>query len=154
MADEEEKKQDLDAINLKVVTQDGNEIFFKVITAPPPHPGRPLPILPPLPSHSPACLRVCLWGPLSHPSDAALALCAQCKQTTPLEKLMRAFCQRQGVQMNAVRFLFDGTRVRDSQTPKDVSHRAPPTPPHPTHPPSLLIRCWIDAAAPSLGSHC
>ena len=38
MADEEEKKQDLDAITLTVVTQDGNDTFFKVITAPPPLP--------------------------------------------------------------------------------------------------------------------
>merc|ERR1712046_498835 len=73
MAEGEDKKDVGEHINLKVVTQDGNEIYFK------------------------------------------------CKQTTPLQKLMRAFCQRQGVQMNAVRFLFDGTRVRDSQTPKDLA---------------------------------
>ena len=71
MADEE-KKPDAEAINLKVVTQDGNEIYFK------------------------------------------------CKMTTPLQKLMNAFCQRNGVAMNSVRFLFDGARLGPTQTPKDL----------------------------------
>ena len=31
---------------------------------------------------------------------------------------MNAFCQRQGVNLNAVRFLFDGERLRESQTPE------------------------------------
>ena len=30
--------------------------------------------------------------------------------TTPLEKLMKAFCQRNGVAETSVRFLFDGNR--------------------------------------------
>lgn len=72
MADEEKKPDTTDAINLKVVTQDGNEIYFK------------------------------------------------CKMTTPLNKLMSAFCQRQGVTMASVRFLFDGHRLSPNQTPKDV----------------------------------
>jgi len=69
---EDEKKDVVDAINLKVVTQDGNEIFFK------------------------------------------------CKQTTPLQKLMNAFCNRQGVSMQSVRFLFDGQRLREQQTPAEL----------------------------------
>jgi hypothetical protein len=72
MADEEEKKPETEAINLKVVTQDGNEIFFK------------------------------------------------CKMTTPLNKLMNAFCTRQGIAMNSVRFLFDGQRLTPNTTPKEV----------------------------------
>jgi len=75
MADDEskeEKKPDAEAINLKVVTQDGNEIYFK------------------------------------------------CKMTTPLQKLMNAFCQRNGVTMQSVRFLFDGARLGPQQTPKDL----------------------------------
>ncbi|KAL9624895.1 MAG: hypothetical protein Q9160_000942 [Pyrenula sp. 1 TL-2023] len=39
------------------------------------------------------------------------------KKTTPLRKLMDAFCERQGKQANTVRFLFDGTRVRHDDTP-------------------------------------
>jgi len=72
MADEEEKKPETNQLNLKVVTQDGNEIFFK------------------------------------------------CKTTTPLQKLMTAFCNRNGVAMNSVRFLFDGNRVNANQTPADL----------------------------------
>lgn len=74
MADEE-KKEGGEHINLKVVTQDGNEIYFK------------------------------------------------CKQTTPLQKLMHAFCNRQGVTMGSVRFLFDGNRINETQTPSQVRAR-------------------------------
>jgi len=59
-------------INLKVVTQDGNEIYFK------------------------------------------------CKKTTQLGKLMNAFCNRQGVSSNDVRFLFDGKRIHETQTPEQL----------------------------------
>jgi small ubiquitin-related modifier len=69
---DEEKKEGGEHINLKVVTQDGNEIYFK------------------------------------------------CKQTTPLQKLMHAFCNRQGVSTNSVRFLFDGNRINETQTPAQV----------------------------------
>ncbi|KAG8466440.1 hypothetical protein KFE25_002196 [Diacronema lutheri] len=44
----------------------------------------------------------------------------KCKMTTPLNKLMNAFCQRQGVTMQSVRFLFDGQRITGDQTPKDL----------------------------------
>ena len=73
----------------------------------------------------------------------------KCKLTTPLQKLMtvralsrllrdslslslaalltlaralslQAFCNRNGVAMNSVRFLFDGNRVNPTQTPQDL----------------------------------
>lgn len=44
------------------------------------------------------------------------------KRTTKLEKLMNAFCERQGKSMTAVRFLFDGTRVQPTDTPDNVSY--------------------------------
>ena len=44
----------------------------------------------------------------------------KCKQTTPLKKLMDAFCNRQGVSSNSVRFLFDGNRINETQTPQQV----------------------------------
>ena len=59
-------------INLKVVTQDGNEIYFK------------------------------------------------CKATTQLGKLMDAFCNRQGISTNSVRFLFDGNKINKIQTPEQL----------------------------------
>ena len=58
-------------INLKVIDQQGNEIFFK------------------------------------------------CKRTTALSKLMNAYCQRQGMDMKSVRFLFDGERLQEHQTPAE-----------------------------------
>ncbi|KAF7545619.1 hypothetical protein G7046_g9520 [Stylonectria norvegica] len=39
------------------------------------------------------------------------------KRTTKLEKLMGAFCDRQGKAITSVRFLFDGTRVQPTDTP-------------------------------------
>ncbi|KAK1239640.1 hypothetical protein MKX07_001094 [Trichoderma sp. CBMAI-0711] len=42
------------------------------------------------------------------------------KRSTKLEKLMTAFCERQGKSLNSVRFLFDGTRVQPTDTPDAV----------------------------------
>ena len=56
-------------IHVKVVAQDGTEIYFK------------------------------------------------CKCDTPLQKLMHAVCNRLGVATNSVRFLFDGNRINETQTP-------------------------------------
>ena len=33
---------------------------------------------------------------------------------------MNAFCQRQGVAINSVRFLFDGERLSANQTPREL----------------------------------
>ena len=43
------------------------------------------------------------------------------KRSTKLEKLMNAFCERQGKQISTVRFLFDGTRVQPTDSPDTVS---------------------------------
>jgi Ubiquitin-2 like Rad60 SUMO-like len=43
------------------------------------------------------------------------------KRSTKLEKLMNAFCERQGKQITTVRFLFDGTRVQPTDSPDTVS---------------------------------
>merc|ERR1712098_837084 len=59
-------------INLKVKSQDGNEIFFKI------------------------------------------------KRTTQLKKLMDAYCSRQGVSPQTVRFLFDGVRLAETSTPEQL----------------------------------
>ena len=42
------------------------------------------------------------------------------KRSTRLEKLMSAFCERQGKSLNSVRFLFEGQRVQPSDTPVAV----------------------------------
>ena len=59
-------------ILLKVVTQDGNVIYFK------------------------------------------------CKMTTPIQKLMHAFCNRAGISTNSVRFVFDGITLFESHTPASL----------------------------------
>jgi len=42
------------------------------------------------------------------------------KQTTPLQKLMQAWCNRQGIAMKAVRFLFDGSTINPQDTPAEL----------------------------------
>lgn len=44
------------------------------------------------------------------------------KRSTKLEKLMNAFCERQGKDPKTVRFLFDGQRVTQQDTPELVSN--------------------------------
>lgn len=42
------------------------------------------------------------------------------KKQTPLRKLMDAYCQRQGISANSIRFLYDGQRIQAERTPKEV----------------------------------
>jgi Ubiquitin-2 like Rad60 SUMO-like len=66
------------------------------------------------------------------------------KRSTKLEKLMNAFCERQGKQMSTVRFLFDGQRVQPTDSPDTVS---------PVHASSVfLARCCCQPyQLPSIG---
>jgi small ubiquitin-related modifier len=50
------------------------------------------------------------------------------KRSTKLEKLMTAFCERQGKTLASVRFLFEGQRVQPTDTPDTVSPRVSPAP--------------------------
>jgi len=59
-------------INLKVVSQDGSEVYFKI------------------------------------------------KKSTQLRKLMDAYCDRQAINPNSIRFLYDGQRINESQTPLEL----------------------------------
>jgi len=43
------------------------------------------------------------------------------KRNTKLDKLMTAFCERQGKASSSVRFLFEGQRVQGTDTPDSVS---------------------------------
>ena len=67
-----EKAGNPEQINLKVVTQDSTEVFFKI------------------------------------------------KKTTPLKKLMEAFCSKQGLNIQNVRFLSDGVRITPDKTAQDL----------------------------------
>ncbi|KAI0508514.1 ubiquitin family protein [Xylaria bambusicola] len=42
------------------------------------------------------------------------------KRSTKLEKLMTAFCERQGKNVDSVRFLFEGQRVQKTDTPDSL----------------------------------
>ncbi|XP_037059215.1 small ubiquitin-related modifier 1-like [Peromyscus leucopus] len=42
------------------------------------------------------------------------------KMTTHLKKLKESYCQRQGVPMDSLGFLFDGQRIADNHTPKEL----------------------------------
>jgi ubiquitin len=42
------------------------------------------------------------------------------KRKKQLKKLMEVYCARQSLQMEQIRFLFDGNRLRDSQTPDEL----------------------------------
>ena len=47
------------------------------------------------------------------------------KTTTKMAKVMQAFCTRTNLQIHTVRFLFDGTRINEHQTPSDVRRASP-----------------------------
>jgi small ubiquitin-related modifier len=42
------------------------------------------------------------------------------KKTTALRKLMEAYCDKQGMQLSALRFLFDGKQIFHNDTPENV----------------------------------
>lgn len=42
------------------------------------------------------------------------------KKTTPFRKLMHAYCDRMKLTQSAIRFMFDGNRLRETDTPKSM----------------------------------
>lgn len=73
------------------------------------------------------------------------------KRSTKLEKLMNAFCERQGKSIQSVRFLFEGQRVQPTDTPDTVRIESRPQPycPSNTH----LSRVLHALAALDAGRH-
>jgi len=69
---DESKPSGGEHLSLKVKSQDGNEVYFKV------------------------------------------------KKTTQFAKVMNAYCKKVGSDMDSVRFLFDGQRLKPDQTPADL----------------------------------
>ncbi|XDV36215.1 hypothetical protein PO909_006039 [Leuciscus waleckii] len=47
------------------------------------------------------------------------------KRHTPLSKLMKAYCERQGLSIRQIRFRFDGQPINETDTPAQVSKSAP-----------------------------
>ena len=46
------------------------------------------------------------------------------KMTTQMGKLKKSYSERVGVPVSSLRFLFDGRRINDDETPKQVSFAA------------------------------
>ena len=44
------------------------------------------------------------------------------KMTTQMGKLKKSYSERVGVPVSSLRFLFDGRRINDDETPKQVRH--------------------------------
>jgi small ubiquitin-related modifier len=42
------------------------------------------------------------------------------KRTTPLSKLMNSYCERQGKTPGSVRFMLDGQRLEEHNTPEEL----------------------------------
>uniref|UniRef100_A0A2K5RQD6 Small ubiquitin-related modifier 2 n=1 Tax=Cebus imitator TaxID=2715852 RepID=A0A2K5RQD6_CEBIM len=67
------------------------------------------------------------------------------KRHTPLSKLMKAYCERQGLSMRQIRFQFDGQPINETDTPQTGGARGPdlciPT----------LTSHWIWSAPGALG---
>ncbi len=42
------------------------------------------------------------------------------KETTTLDRLMTAYCERKGVPPDSMRFLYDGIRIAPDKSPKDL----------------------------------
>ena len=42
------------------------------------------------------------------------------KKHTALKKLMSTYCERAGLDMKAIRFTFDGNRIKENDAPKDL----------------------------------
>ena len=53
-------------------------------------------------------------------TPGGLVIYFKCRPTTPLQKVMLSFCQRQGVRRPWVRFLFNGNKINDWQTPQQL----------------------------------
>ncbi|EGW35122.1 uncharacterized protein SPAPADRAFT_58307 [Spathaspora passalidarum NRRL Y-27907] len=53
-------------------------------------------------------------------SDGSAEIFFKIKRSTPMKRLMEAFCKRQGKDINSLRFLIDGTRVYPHNTPDEL----------------------------------
>jgi hypothetical protein len=47
------------------------------------------------------------------------------KKTAPLKRLMQVYCERTGKDLSSIRFIFEGSRIREEQTPEEVSYLSP-----------------------------
>lgn len=106
-----EPKQEGGVIEIIVKDQNGTEVHFKVK----PHTRlekvggvrRPEPFPAAQAWHHAACSA----GRMMHPPDPLLS------------QVIKAYCEKKGIEPSAVRFVYDGTRINPNSTPLDVSGR-------------------------------
>ncbi|KAK6200006.1 ubiquitin-related domain-containing protein [Scheffersomyces amazonensis] len=53
-------------------------------------------------------------------SDGSAEIFFKIKRSTPMKRLMEAFCKRQGKSLDSLRFLIDGTRIYPDNTPDQL----------------------------------
>jgi hypothetical protein len=53
-------------------------------------------------------------------TDSSTDVFFKIKRTTPLRKVIEAFCKRTGKDSKALRFLYDGERISETDTPEGV----------------------------------
>lgn len=53
-------------------------------------------------------------------SDLTAEIFFKIKRLTPMKKLMDAFCKRQGKSLDSMRFLIDGNRIQENDTPDSL----------------------------------
>jgi len=68
-------------------------------------------------------------------------VCFRVKMTTPLGKLMEAYSQRVGIPADAIRFMVDGTRLRNTETPAEVRPALPGRITRTRHAPTDALVC-------------
>lgn len=54
-------------------------------------------------------------------TDSSTEVFFKIRRTTQLRKVIEAFCKRTGKDTSALRFLYDGERISDQDTPASVS---------------------------------
>lgn len=53
-------------------------------------------------------------------TDSSTDVFFKIKKTTQLKKVMDAFCKRTGKESSALRFLYEGERINDTDTPESL----------------------------------
>lgn len=53
-------------------------------------------------------------------TDGSSEVFFKIKRTTPLRRLMEAFCKRQGKSIDSLRFLYEGQRLTSESTPDSL----------------------------------
>jgi small ubiquitin-related modifier len=53
-------------------------------------------------------------------SQEGNVICFKLKKTTLLKKMIESYCSKNGLHPKSVRFIFEGERIKDSDTPESL----------------------------------